>query len=175
MEAEPEQATRTDHKRESVRRSIEIGAKLSQPYLVMNALATAVASYGLLADSTAVVIGAMIIAMLLGPIMGIALAMVDGDIRLLRESLIAETAGALLVIFIGWLIGSVHSDIAVAGEILSRTKPNLLDLAVAVFGGAAGAYATASPRVSVGLVGVAISTALVPPPRNLRNLSVKRS
>lgn len=146
-----------------VRRSISVGARLSSPYLVMNALATVVASYGLLADSTAVVIGAMIIAMLLGPIMGLALAMVDGDTSLFRNSMVAEVLGAGLVVGIGALIGRLHFDIGITPEILSRTQPNLLDLAIALAGGAAGAYATASPRVSVGLVGVAISTALVPP------------
>lgn len=146
-----------------IRRSIVEGSKLTSPYLVMNALATAVASYGLLSDSTAVVIGAMIIAMLIGPIMGLALALVDGDTQLLRHALFTEGVGVLVVIVIGGLIGIIHKDVAITNEILVRTKPNLLDLAIAVFGGAAGAYATVSPKVSVGLVGVAISTALVPP------------
>ena len=61
----------------------------------MNALATIVACYGLLADSTAVVIGAMIIAMLLGPITGIALGLVDGDNQLLKNAFVAEIVGAL--------------------------------------------------------------------------------
>lgn len=146
-----------------VRNSIALGARLDSAYLVMNALATIVASYGLLADSTAVVIGAMIIAMLLGPIMGLALALVDGDTRLLKHALIAEVAGAALVLVIGIILGKVHADIPLTNEILSRTKPNLLDLMIALGGGAAGAYATVSPRLSVGLVGVAIATALVPP------------
>lgn len=146
-----------------VRQSIVDGSSLNAPYIVMNALATAVAGYGLLADSPAVVIGAMIIAMLLGPIMGLALALVDGDTQLLRTAILAEAIGAVLVVMIGVVIGRIHADIQITHEILSRTKPNLLDLAVALFGGAAGAYATASPKISVGLVGVAISTALVPP------------
>lgn len=129
----------------------------------MNSLATVVASYGLLANSTAVVIGAMIIAALMGPIMGLALAMVDGDEGLLRKSILAEAVGAALVFTLGLILGKIHGDIGLTNEILSRTKPNLLDLAVAVAGGAAGAYAMISPRLSVGLVGVAISTALVPP------------
>lgn len=146
-----------------VRQAIAAGALLTSPYLIMNALATIVASYGLLANSTAVVIGAMIIAMLLGPIMGLALAIVDGDGRLLRRALVAEVVGAAIVLALGFLIGRMHGALPITAEILSRTKPNLLDLAVALAGGAAGAYATVSPRVSVGLVGVAISTALVPP------------
>ena len=152
----------TDQQR-TVREAIVSGAELTQSYLIMNGLATVVACYGLLANSTAVVIGAMIIAMLLGPIMGLALAMVDGDTSLLKRSAMAEFVGAVLVLALGMLIGKLHGAIPISEEILSRTKPNFLDLAIAVFGGAAGAYATVAPKVSVGLVGVAISTALVPP------------
>ncbi|MCC7435396.1 MAG: TIGR00341 family protein [Methanoregulaceae archaeon] len=153
---------RSEHQAK-VRKSIASNAWLSGHFLVMNALATIVAAYGLLANSTAVVIGAMIIAMLLGPIMGLALAIVDGNTRLLRRAIEAEIVGAAMVVGIGLVVGRIHPDIAIASEILSRTKPNLLDLVIALAGGAAGAYATVSPRVSVGLVGVAISTALVPP------------
>ena len=105
-----------DGARTEVRRSIVEGSKLSAPYLVMNALATAVASYGLLADSAAVVIGAMIIAMLLGPIMGLALALVDGDTRLLRDALIAEAVGALMVVFIGGFIGAGVLALVLSGK-----------------------------------------------------------
>ena len=146
-----------------VRQRIRDGASLNAPYLLMNALATIVASYGLLADSTAVVIGAMVIAMLLGPITGIALGLVDGDNELLRKALVAEFVGALTVLAISFAIGKLHTDIPAGKEILARTAPNIIDLIIALAGGAAGAYATASPRVSVGLVGVAIATALVPP------------
>ena len=148
---------------ETIRRNIREGASLSVPYLVMNALAAVVASYGLLENSTAVVIGAMIIALLLGPITGIALALVDGDQSLLRKALAAEVSGVLLVLVIGFLIGKLHEGVSPGSEITGRTAPNILDLVIALAGGAAGAYATTSPRLSAGLVGVAIATALVPP------------
>ncbi len=148
---------------EAVRQRIHEGASLSVPYLVMNALAAVVASYGLLENSTAVVIGAMIIALLLGPITGLALALVDGDQSLLRKALVAEVCGVLLVLLIGFLIGKVHGAMSLGSEIMGRTAPNILDLVIALAGGAAGAYATTSPRLSAGLVGVAIATALVPP------------
>ena len=145
------------------RESIHQSAAFAVPFLVMNTLATVVACYGLLSNSTAVVIGAMIIAMLLGPISGIALALVDGDSALLRRALVAEVGGAALVLAVSFAIGLLHRDMPLTHEILSRTTPNLLDLMIALAGGAAGAYATVSPRLSVGLVGVAIATALVPP------------
>ena len=149
--------------REEVRQSIEEGSTATKDYLVMNALATVVASFGLLADSTAVVIGAMVIALLLGPITGISLALIDGRMRLLRKSLMAELAGVLTVISVALAVGIVFKDIPPGKEILARTTPNILDLVIALGGGAAGAYATVSPRLNLGIVGVAIATALVPP------------
>lgn len=129
----------------------------------MNIFATIVACYGLLADNAAVVIGAMIIALLLEPIIGIALGLIDGDNQLLFKALLAEIAGIALVLIIAFIIGKIHQDIPLGKEIYSRTAPNLLDLIVALASGAAGAYAIVSPRVNVGIVGVAIATALVPP------------
>jgi uncharacterized hydrophobic protein (TIGR00271 family) len=151
-----------DH-RERVRLGIHRSAELSIAYLLMNILAATIASYGLFANSPAVIIGAMIIAMLLGPITGISLALVDSDMKLLLRSLGTLFAGAFVVMATGLIIGTIHSDVPVTKEIMARTAPNLADLVVALAGGAAGAYATVSPRLSVAVVGVAIATALVPP------------
>lgn len=148
---------------ELVRQSIVENARIDSSYIVMNCLATVVACYGLLLGSTAVVIGAMIIATLLGPIMGIALSIVDGNQRLLRTSVLAETFGVALVIGLAILVGRVHREIPMTTEIISRTQPNFFDLMVALGGGAAGAFATVSEKVSSAIVGVAVSTALVPP------------
>ena len=148
---------------ETVREKIAQGASSNIAYFVMNTLATIVASYGLLANSTAVVIGAMIIAMLLGPITGVALALVDGDTKLLRIASLSELYGVVCVLGVAFIIGTFHTDIPIGSEIMARTAPNIMDLLIALAGGAAGAYASVSPRLSVGLVGVAIATALVPP------------
>lgn len=149
--------------KQATREQIHQNASLTFPYMLMNALATIIACYGLLADSTAVVIGAMVIAMLLGPITGIALGLVDGDNQLLRKAFLAEIVGAATVLAIAFAIGKLHPDIPLGKEIMARTAPNIIDLIIALAGGAAGAYAIASPRISAGLVGVAIATALVPP------------
>lgn len=153
----------TDDALAEVRRRIHAEAAPSQAYVVMNALAAVVASYGLLLNSTAVVIGAMVMALLLGPIMGVALGLVDGDNALVRRAVSTEMMGAVLVLSLAYGIGLLHPDIPIGSEILSRTKPNLMDEIVAVAGGTAAAYALLVPRVSSGLVGVAIATALVPP------------
>lgn len=129
----------------------------------MNGLAATIASYGLLENSPAVVIGAMIIALLLGPISGVALALVDGHWRLLVSSFATLVAGVCLVMAIGFVIGVIHRDIPVTHEIMARTAPNIMDLMIALAGGAAGAYASVSPRLNTAFIGVAIATALVPP------------
>ncbi len=147
----------------TVRETIHKGAALNRAYLLMNVLAATIASYGLLANSPAVVIGAMVVAMLLGPISGISLALVDSDTEFLRKSLFALFAGAVGVMLTAFVVGSVHKDLPITHEIMARTAPNLLDLMIALAGGIAGAYATVSPRLTIAFIGVAIATALVPP------------
>ncbi|MEZ5267123.1 MAG: TIGR00341 family protein [Microthrixaceae bacterium] len=135
-------------------------------FWVMMILATGIATFALIQDSTAVVIGAMLVAPLMGPIMGVSAAAVNGwGLRLVRSLLLVVVAAAAAV-FMAWLISSwlpSVGDIATNTQITSRVEPSLLDFCVAVFAGAAGAYATVDPRVSSSLSGVAIAVALVPP------------
>lgn len=147
----------------AVRDSVRSGADLSLPYMSMNVLAAVIASYGLLVNSPAVIIGAMLIAMLLGPITGVSLALVESDMQLLFRGLVTLFVGAAAVCATSYIIGLIHLDVPISREITARTSPNLADLVIALAGGAAGAYATVSPRLSVAVVGVAIATALVPP------------
>ncbi|WP_352338198.1 DUF389 domain-containing protein [Psychrobacter sp. 16-MNA-CIBAN-0192] len=146
-----------------VRVSIEANALPSKMYFMMNVLSAIIASYGLIANSAAVVIGAMLVAMMLGPITGVALAIIDYRMPLLRKSLFTVAAGALLVIMVGFIIGLLHQDQPLTAEVLSRTQPTSMDLMIALAGGTAGAYAMVSPHLSVAVVGVAVATALVPP------------
>lgn len=152
-----------EQQKETARNGILAGTELSPAYLLMNVLAATIASYGLLANSPAVIIGAMLIAMLLGPITGISLALVDSDMKFLFRGFATLLAGAAVVFATAYLIGYLHIDVPLTKEIMARTQPNLSDLVIALAGGAAGAYATVSPRLSVAFVGVAIATALVPP------------
>jgi len=148
---------------ETVQENIRNASTFSWSYLLMNILSATIACYGLLANSPAVVIGAMIVAMLLGPITGIGLALVESDVALLWKGLSTLLGGAVGVVATAFILGTIHKDIPITNEIMARTAPNLLDLMIALAGGAAGAYATVSPRLSVAFVGVAIATALVPP------------
>ncbi|MFK3869333.1 TIGR00341 family protein [Psychrobacter faecalis] len=146
-----------------VRVRIEANALSSKMYFVMNILSAIIASYGLVTNSAAVVIGAMLVAMMLGPITGVALAIIDHRMPLLRKSLITVFLGISLVVLVGFIVGWLHKDQPLTVEILSRTQPTSMDLMIALAGGTAGAYAMVSPHLSVAVVGVAVATALVPP------------
>ena len=146
-----------------VRVRIEANALPSKMYFIMNILSAIIASYGLVTNSAAVVIGAMLVAMMLGPITGIALAIIDHRMPLLRKSLFTVIAGVSLVVLVGFIVGWLHKDQPLTLEILSRTQPTSMDLMIALAGGTAGAYAMVSPHLSVAVVGVAVATALVPP------------
>jgi uncharacterized hydrophobic protein (TIGR00271 family) len=147
----------------AVRSRVDDDSSFDTAYVVMNVLATVVASYGLLADSAAVVIGAMVIAMLLGPISGMGLALADGNSRLLRKASATIVGGIVVVFITACVIGFFNKEVPATREMMTRTAPNLFDLMIAIAGGAAGAYAVISRRLSVAFVGVAIATALVPP------------
>ena len=129
----------------------------------MNILSAIIASYGLVTNSAAVVIGAMLVAMMLGPITGVALAIIDHRMPLLRKSILTVLSGVTLVVLVGFIVGWLHKDQSLTAEILSRTQPTSMDLMIALAGGTAGAYAMVSPHLSVAVVGVAVATALVPP------------
>lgn len=133
---------------------------------VMLLLSVAIATFGVLQDSTAVVIGAMIVAPLMTPILGLAGAIVNAWPRRLVGSLLLVGAGAvvavsLAVIIARWAPGAV--PLSVNSQVTSRVTPNVLDMGIAVSAGAAGAFATVNRRVASSIAGVAIAVALVPP------------
>lgn len=138
-------------------------ATFNWSFFFMNILAAIIASYGLLANSTAVIIGAMIIAMLLGPITGMGLAIADSDMTLFRKSIITLIKGSMGVVATAFIIGMLNQNVPLTNEIIVRTSPNIFDLMIALAGGTAGAYTIITPRLNISVVGVAISTALVPP------------
>ncbi|MEL6494242.1 MAG: TIGR00341 family protein [Cyanobacteria bacterium J06623_7] len=126
-------------------------------------LSGVIATLGLLADSVAIIIGAMIIAPLIGPITGIAYSTTIANRRLLRRSFLTLFTGVIFTVsisfFIAWIIGLK----TITPEILARTNPTLLDLVIALAAGAAGAFANTRRRIADALPGVAIAVALVPP------------
>jgi uncharacterized hydrophobic protein (TIGR00271 family) len=154
---------RSEAERAATRVAVTTGSAMTAAYFAMNAAATVMAALGLLENSATVIIGAMLIAMLFGPIVGIALGLAEGDLPLLGRSFLSEFAGAAWVLAIGFIVGSASRNLSIGSEILSRTAPNLLDLLVGLVGGLAGGFTYVASGLTGVVVGVAISTALVPP------------
>jgi len=142
---------------------ISEGSLPGTTYYAMIAAASLIASLGLVANSPAVVIGAMLVSPLMTPIFGMALGIIRGDTHLIGRAIGAEVGGVLLAILCGILFGFIPMIAEVTPEMLVRTKPTLLDLLVAVFAGMAGTLALIDERISPVLPGVAVSTAIVPP------------
>jgi uncharacterized hydrophobic protein (TIGR00271 family) len=155
--------TLTRQERMTVYREVRRGARPDVDFFIMIGLSGIIATYGLLQDSTAVIIGAMLVAPLFTPILAFSLAIVQGDIRLLRLALESSLKGVALAIGLSVFLTALSPLRGVTHEIAARTHPNLFDLAVALASGAAGAYAVARKDVAASLPGVAIAAALVPP------------
>ena len=135
-------------------------------FWVLLILSTSIATLGIIADSTAVVIGAMLVAPLMTPIMGVSAAIVNGWTRRVATSFATIAGGVGVSIATAWIVAAWTPQLvplASNTQILSRTSPTLVDMMIAVAAGAAGAYATVDRRVSSSITGVAIAVALVPP------------
>ncbi len=142
---------------------IRRSARPDADFFVLIALSAMIAGLGLIISSPAVVIGAMLVAPLMSPMIGTGLSIVLGDTRFLRLSLGAVVRGVILAIFVGMLAGLLHWHEPLTPELLARTQPTLIDLAIAIFSGMAGAYALSHSDAAGALPGVAIAAALVPP------------
>jgi uncharacterized hydrophobic protein (TIGR00271 family) len=134
----------------------------SHRYAFMVLMSAGIAILGLLLSSPAVIIGAMLISPLMGPIIGLGFALATFEWREARRSLLAVAAGTLIAIAFTALVVLASPLKDLTPEILARTRPNLFDLLVAVFSALAGTYATIRGRGET-IVGVAIATALMPP------------
>ncbi len=133
-------------------------------FFVLLFLATVIASGGLFGNSSAVIIGAMIVAPLMTPMMAASLAVVTGDGRnIVRSVAIVAVGVAFVMVVAGLMALIVPAASRTTPEILARTSPRLLDLVVALAAGAAGAFALGREDVSDALPGVAIAVSLVPP------------
>jgi uncharacterized membrane protein len=127
--------------RSAARANIVANSVFDFAYIIMNCLATVIACYGLFSNSPAVVIGAMIIALLLGPISGVALGLADKDNALLRKALGTLAGGIGAVYATAFALGVIHHEIPLTQEIYARTAPNLMDLMISE----ASAYALLRP------------------------------
>lgn len=140
-------------------------------FFLLTLLSSVIATLGLLTDSAATIIGAMLVAPLMTPIIGLGMASVTGNSRLLKKATSALVRGALLSIFVSFLLTLGNRFMpfldlrpeSLPHEVLIRTQPSPIDLGIALAGGLAAAFALAMPNISAALPGVAIATALMPP------------
>ncbi|MDD3468137.1 MAG: TIGR00341 family protein [Campylobacterales bacterium] len=138
-------------------------SKLDFGYIALVVLAAFIATLGLINNSSAVIIGAMIISPIMSPIMlsGASFAVMDKNMA--KTAVVSVVVGVFVAIVCGMLTVYISPVKENTTEILARTAPNILDLFIAFFCGVAGALSVVSEKISKGVVGVAISVALMPP------------
>ena len=161
----------TDEKRRlEIVDEIRKGSTPGFDYFFLVILSSAIATLGLINNSPAVIIGAMLVAPLMSPILGIGLGSLTANTRLTRNAFTSLVRASLLSILLAALITLsnnflpfVPTIIEIPNEILSRTQPTPNDLVIALAGGLAASYALAQTHLSAALPGVAIATALMPP------------
>ncbi len=146
-----------------ISQQMERASALSLSYCLMLALAAVIATLGLISNSPPAIIGAMIIAPLMSPIMSLSYGLVSFDTRLIARSALTVTVGVILVVVIGYIITSVFGLKIAGSEILGRKSPTLIDLGVALAAGGAAAFANTRRSILNSIAGVAIAVALVPP------------
>lgn len=133
-------------------------------FYVMVVLATLVAAFGLLLDSAAVIIGSMLIAPILFPVLSMALGMVMSDMKVLGRSVNTIVMSSILGILSSALVAlffDPHGGLS--AELLARAEPSLMYFLVAAVSGLAVSFALVRPDLSATLPGVAVSVALLPP------------
>ena len=148
--------------REELGNQIGKGAELDQNFVLLVTLSAIVAAIGLLEDNIAVVIGAMVIAPLLGPNLALAFATAIGDAEMIGKAVITNIAGVSLTLLLSTGIGLIFAKDLNSAELMSRTQVDFDSIAVALASGAAAALSLTT-GLSATLVGVMVAVALLPP------------
>lgn len=146
---------------------LQLNSQFNFDFGALISLSTLIASLGLVRDSGAVVIGAMLVAPLMTPLVAMGFALVQGNLKLIRSALRSVSWGFAIALLIGASIGLMlrlfAPGLEISEQMADRGSPNFLDLVVALASGVAAAYAMGRPNLISALPGVAIAAALVPP------------
>ncbi len=144
---------------------VESKSRWNFDFAALMSLATAIAAMGLLVNSGAVVIGAMLVAPLMMPLIGTGLSLVQGNWPLCKQALAALVRGFCFALLLGLGMGILARflELGLTDQLRMRGEPNTLDLGIAFVSGIAASYCIARPKLSGALAGVAIAAALVPP------------
>lgn len=144
-------------------RELWLDATWNTNYIVFTISACLIATFGLVSNSTAVIIGAMLIAPLMLPLRALAFAALEGEFLLFRKALFSIIGATIIAIFLSNLTGHLVNLPEFGSETLARTQPNLVDLGIAVVAGGISSFAKVRRGVSDALAGTAIAVALMPP------------
>ncbi|MGB2923771.1 MAG: DUF389 domain-containing protein [Limnothrix sp.] len=153
----------TSKKTRRLYRQLLIEASWRLNFIMLTVSSCVIATFGLISNSTAVVIGAMLVAPLMLPLRGLAFAALEGELNLFWRSLYSITGATLLSLGLSWLIGVIVGIPDFGSELIARTQPNLLDLGIAVAAGSISGFAKVRRGISDALAGTAIAVALMPP------------
>ena len=147
----------------SLEAGFEREARLDEPFVVLTVAASLIATLGLLADSPAVVIGAMLIAPWILPLRSASFAIVEGRLPLVGRALLTLAVGVAITMALSAGLGWLARLPVLGDEVLRRTTPNLLDLGIALVAGSIATYGRLRPEAVSSIAGTAIAVALVPP------------
>ncbi|WP_315862466.1 MULTISPECIES: DUF389 domain-containing protein [Cyanophyceae] len=153
----------TGKKTRRLYRQLLIEASWRLNFVMLTVSSCIIATFGLISNSTAVIIGAMLVAPLMLPLRGLAFAALEGELKLFWRSLYSITGATALSLALSWMIGVVIGIPDFGSELTARTQPNLIDLGIAVAAGGISGFAKVRRGISDALAGTAIAVALMPP------------
>ncbi len=153
-----------EDRQKKVYREIKESAQGDFDFFVLTIFSGIIITLGLVVDSSAVVIGGMLLAPLVWPILSLSLGIVKGRSKLIQDSSFTLLRSTLLIFVIAIIIGIISPSYALRGtEFLSRTSPTIFELFIALAAGFVGAFVIAYPKIGAAIAGVVVAAALVPP------------
>ncbi len=151
-------------RQKKVYHEIKESARGDFDFFVLTIFSGIIITLGLIVNSSAVVIGGMLLAPLVWPILSLSLGIVKGRSKLIQDSVFTLLKSTLLIFVIAIIIGAISPSYALKGtEFLSRTSPTIFELFIALAAGFVGAFIIAYPKIGAAIAGVVIAAALVPP------------
>ncbi|MEB3226383.1 MAG: DUF389 domain-containing protein [Synechococcus sp.] len=144
-------------------RQLLVEASWRLNFVMLTVSSCVIATFGLISNSTAVIIGAMLVAPLMLPLRGLAFAALEGELKLFWRSLYSITGATAIALGLSWMIGVIVGIPDFGSELTARTQPNLIDLGIAVAAGGISGFAKVRRGISDALAGTAIAVALMPP------------
>jgi len=155
---------------EEIESTIKEGMELNIDFYLFIIIAAFIAGAGLILNSTAIIIGSMIISPLMGPILGVSYGMISKNYNLVKKGIFGQLISVIIAIGIGVLLASLafltYSSPSITNEMMSRNFPTIFDLIVSIGAGLAVGFAITG-KIQSSLVGIAIAVSLMPPAVNI--------